>query len=29
MSHSPAEHVELDDAAVAATAVLAALERLA
>ena len=29
VSHSPAEHVELDDAAVAATAVLAALERLA
>jgi N-carbamoyl-L-amino-acid hydrolase len=29
VSHSPAEHVELDDAAVAATSVLAALERLA
>jgi N-carbamoyl-L-amino-acid hydrolase len=29
VSHSPAEHVELDDAAVAATAVLTTLERLA
>ena len=29
VSHAPDEHVELDDAAVAATAVLTTLERLA